>query len=370
MDELSDRAAAADQARASVQHAISLLSDKLTRRTERVQENLGTKIAALSEGFASQPAPDEISAAVLDQIEPLLRGAETAEARTEAIVRDLSGVASNVSEIWMSVRAIGRTLDELRAANDESRSAVSAQIVETAQRLDGVARSEQNTAARLATLEQRANAAQQAARARQQAAAQPRSAAPAVSVSSEPRDSATEPPRRRGLFGRRSQPGVVAPPMQTRREEPSVPLERPSLVAQTRSEPVPLQPDQPLDLALQGGPAIEHTQQFTPHEMLQRPDESIPLVHDLTPPPATAPRSAPANRPSRAPIASAPPKKVSVSKRTTTPPARSPKSDSPSKRVAVRGKSAASSKSAGKSASPPANAKRATTPRAPAPKKK
>jgi hypothetical protein len=114
-----------------------------------VKTSITDRAARLESQIASLPRADDVAAAVAGRLESIVsEGARKAEERADAVQHELSGIASNINEIWIRVRETAKGLEEVRGASREDSATMVALIEEMAQ-------SEERSAARLAEAERR-----------------------------------------------------------------------------------------------------------------------------------------------------------------------------------------------------------------------
>jgi len=155
LKQMADASGDIARARAEMLAAVAALDEHLVQRTAGVKTSITEKAARLENEIAALPGPDDVATAVVKQLGPSMTDAQRkAGERADGLRQDMTGVATNVNEIWVRVRALAQGLEEMKAASKEDAGTLVALIEEMAQ-------SEERSAARLAVAERRFVAAVQ-----------------------------------------------------------------------------------------------------------------------------------------------------------------------------------------------------------------
>ncbi|MGZ4103956.1 MAG: hypothetical protein ACXVP8_01695 [Actinomycetota bacterium] len=145
---------------------IEQLRDQLVTRTAGVNAQIVERAARLEELIvalpsasdlaaahpvtdlaAAMPTAEDVGAAVADRVAAVTAGAKReTDGRLTALDQELGGIAANVNEIWIRVRALVKGLEDERHAAQESATT-------TATRLDELAAAEERLRARLTDAE-------------------------------------------------------------------------------------------------------------------------------------------------------------------------------------------------------------------------
>ena len=151
---LDVRAALEEGARGSAD-AIEGVGGRLGALTQRL-DALDETTASVRAHLGSLPSPSEVSVAVTHEVADVMATFRTAtEGRISAVERDLTGVATNVNEIWMRARAIAHALEGLNDVLDQQAVVLGEQVSAADARIERVLEGEQRTAQRIVELEER-----------------------------------------------------------------------------------------------------------------------------------------------------------------------------------------------------------------------
>jgi hypothetical protein len=149
LTQMAEAAGSIEATRAELAAALASLEEHLVTRTAGVKTSITDRATRLETQISSLPKAEDVANAVGERISKSLTEAQRkADETADAVRHDVNEVASNVNEIWMRVRTMGKGLEELRAASKEDAATLIALIEEMAQ-------SEERSAARLAEAERR-----------------------------------------------------------------------------------------------------------------------------------------------------------------------------------------------------------------------
>jgi hypothetical protein len=149
LGQLTESTSGIERIRLELFQAMESFSTQLVTRTAGVKSSLTDRAGRLEEQIASLPSGDAIADAVLARLTPgTVDAARQTEEKIAGMEQELGGIASNVNEIWIRVRAIIKGLEEERGAAREDAE-------RTALRIEHLALGEDRLAVRLIEAEQR-----------------------------------------------------------------------------------------------------------------------------------------------------------------------------------------------------------------------
>ena len=122
LTQLSETGAGIERIRQELFQAMESFSTQLVTRTAAVRTSISERTGRIEEKIAAIANPDDVVAGIVERLTPSI--ADASRERDEKIAgieQELGGVASNVNEIWIRVRAIVKRIEEERSsARDES----------------------------------------------------------------------------------------------------------------------------------------------------------------------------------------------------------------------------------------------------------
>jgi hypothetical protein len=149
LGQLTESTSGIERIRLELFQAMESFSTQLVTRTAGVKTSITDRAGRLEEQIAALPSRADLADALLQRLTSATAESDVErQEKIEAIEHELGGVASNVNEIWIRVRAIGKSLEDEHAAAHEDAE-------QTALRIEHLARGEDRLAVRLIEVEQR-----------------------------------------------------------------------------------------------------------------------------------------------------------------------------------------------------------------------
>ncbi|TMK84518.1 MAG: hypothetical protein E6G46_00425 [Actinobacteria bacterium] len=149
LTQLSETGSGIERIRQELFQAMESFSTQLVTRTAAVRTSISERTGRLEEKIAAIANPDDLVAGIVERLTPSI--ADASRERDEKIAgieQELGGVASNVNEIWIRVRAIVKRIEEERSsAHDES--------TRTAEQIEELTAGEERLGVRVMEAEQR-----------------------------------------------------------------------------------------------------------------------------------------------------------------------------------------------------------------------
>ena len=149
LGQLTESTSGIERIRQELFQAMESFSTQLVTRTAGVKTSITERAGRLEEKISALPGRDDLADALLQRLTPAIaEGDGERQEKIAGLEQELGGVASNVNEIWIRVRAMVKGLEEQRAAAREDAE-------RTASRIEHLALGEDRLAVRLIEAEAR-----------------------------------------------------------------------------------------------------------------------------------------------------------------------------------------------------------------------